>query len=531
MAVPAGSALRWPQAKALTSARVAVPLGLGLIGAISVLLRTERFDVGFWIDEGLSVGIADRPLTDIPGVLRQDGSPPLYYLLLHLWIRLTGDTGEPGTHALSLILATLTIPVAFVLVAAVAGRRAGWIAAALFALDPFVTQYAQETRMYALVILLALVSTACFTAAFAFERGRGWVIAFALAHVALLYTHNWALFLGAGLAAAWVLLLALAADRARRRRLVREGLLAAGIIVLLYLPWLPTMLFQVAHTAAPWANPPDQEDLVGAPERLLGFTGQYVLLVGVVAGFAALLGRRPRPRALEPAARAALALLVTAAVTLLVPYLWSQHEPAWAGRYLAVAVPPLLLLCSITLARAGALGIGVTVLTALLWLGLNGPSAKSNVRAVAHAIAPSLAPGDLVISTQPEQAPVLHHYLTANDLGDLRWATLWGPLTDLGVTDWRDGVDRLGATSPAKDLAPLLDRVKPGGRVALILPDTQNLARWRAPWTALVRQRSAAWEQWMHDDPRFRVVHEESIDSTPPPNSVRAVILRREPVG
>ena len=33
----------------------------------SVLLRTRDLDVGFWIDEGLSVGIADRPLSDIPG--------------------------------------------------------------------------------------------------------------------------------------------------------------------------------------------------------------------------------------------------------------------------------------------------------------------------------------------------------------------------------------------------------------------------------------------------------------------------------
>ena len=72
------------RARAVSSARVAVPLGLGLLVAGSVLLRTRQLDVGFWIDEGLSVGIADRPLGDIPGVLRQDGSPPLYYVLLNL---------------------------------------------------------------------------------------------------------------------------------------------------------------------------------------------------------------------------------------------------------------------------------------------------------------------------------------------------------------------------------------------------------------------------------------------------------------
>src|SRR6266545_1908499 len=85
-------------ARAARSARVVVPLGLGLLVAVSVLLRTRQLDVGYWIDEGLSVGIADRPLTDIPSVLRVDGSPPLYYLLLHPWIALLGS-GETSTHA------------------------------------------------------------------------------------------------------------------------------------------------------------------------------------------------------------------------------------------------------------------------------------------------------------------------------------------------------------------------------------------------------------------------------------------------
>ena len=71
------------RARALSGARIAVPLGPG--GArrsLSIYVRTRELGAGFWIDEGLSVGIADRPLTDIPGVLRQDGSPPLYYVLL-----------------------------------------------------------------------------------------------------------------------------------------------------------------------------------------------------------------------------------------------------------------------------------------------------------------------------------------------------------------------------------------------------------------------------------------------------------------
>ncbi|HMS71618.1 MAG TPA: hypothetical protein PKB03_01160, partial [Baekduia sp.] len=68
-------------------------LGLGVIVGLSYVLRTQALWAKFWIDEGLSVGIAHHPLTDIPTVLQKDGAPPLYYLLLHLWMDLIGGGG------------------------------------------------------------------------------------------------------------------------------------------------------------------------------------------------------------------------------------------------------------------------------------------------------------------------------------------------------------------------------------------------------------------------------------------------------
>src|SRR6058998_3514829 len=85
-----------------------IAAGLALV-AWSIYVRTRAFKEAYWIDEGLSIGIARHSFFDIPGVLRQDGSPPLYYMLLHFWIGLF-NTREQATHALSLIFATLTIP-------------------------------------------------------------------------------------------------------------------------------------------------------------------------------------------------------------------------------------------------------------------------------------------------------------------------------------------------------------------------------------------------------------------------------------
>src|SRR5688500_3101197 len=53
------------------------------LGAIALRFRT---DSPLWLDEALTVHIADLPLGDIGPALRHDGHPPLYYWLLHVWI-------------------------------------------------------------------------------------------------------------------------------------------------------------------------------------------------------------------------------------------------------------------------------------------------------------------------------------------------------------------------------------------------------------------------------------------------------------
>src|ERR1700752_3648810 len=81
---------------------------LVILLAISVYLRTRYITGQFWMDEALSTGIASHSLSAIPGVLRHDGPPPFYYLLLHFWIRIFGFS-EAATHSLSLLCALATI--------------------------------------------------------------------------------------------------------------------------------------------------------------------------------------------------------------------------------------------------------------------------------------------------------------------------------------------------------------------------------------------------------------------------------------
>jgi mannosyltransferase len=238
------------------------------------------------------------------------------------------------------------------------------------------------------------------------------------------------------------------------------------------------------------------------------------------AGLATLFSRRDGR--LTPAGRTAACLLAVALLTVVLAWTASQVSPAWATRYLAIAVAPLLLTAAAGLANAGRLGLAALVVAAALGAGDTAPDDKSNVRDVAEAIAPSLAPGDIVLSTQPEQVSALAYYLPDG----VRFATLTGALRDSGVTDWRDGPERLGATSAARDLRPLLDELRAGQRLVLVSPVVFDVRRWQAPWTKLVRLRSDEWRQYVSNDSRFSVsALEPELPIERRPNAVQATVL------
>ena len=479
-----------PRAGSLVASPAGAIALFGLLVAASLFVRTRALGATFWIDEGLSVGIASFPLTDIPGVLRQDGSPPLYYILLHVWMDVVGS-GEAETHALSLAFALLAIPAALWAGWTLFGRWTGWIAAALAALNPFLTIYAQETRMYSLVILLSLLATAAFVHGFAYRRRR-YVALFGALLAVMLYTHNWALFFAVGAVGA---LAVCVREGDNRRGLLVDGGLAFGGAALAYAPWVPSLVYQALHTGAPWSNTPSPLELVGGLSAVLSGQGSLVALVlAATLGLGAVVRGRGRPER-----TGLLATMAIAAGTLLSGWLFSQLAPAWANRYLAVLVGPVLLLAAAGLPRAGRLGVVALALVIVFWGAFRAHEPKSNAREIAARYEPELGSGDLIVSTHPEQVPVLAYYFGY----DRSYATPLGPVDETRVMDWRDALERLEASSPKTTLAPLLDELPVGRKVLLVRPLIREESAWTADWTSLVRRRSYQWGWALAHDSRF----------------------------
>ncbi|MBO0747497.1 MAG: glycosyltransferase family 39 protein, partial [Acidimicrobiaceae bacterium] len=258
----------------------------GLV-AFALLLRIPNIGRAFWIDEGISVGIASQPLGRIPGLLRLDGSPPGWYFLLHFWIRLFG-TSVVATHILPLTISLIVIPVSYWAGRELFGRPGALAAAVVTATNPFLSWYGTETRMYTLVVLLSMLAVTFTVRAVRQPRWRD-ALGAAVCFAALLYLHDWALYL-TGVTAVVVLV---QAWRTGDRRLAL-GAIGVGLgVLVLYSPWLPTFIFQAQTTAAPWAVPPHFPDLIVDPANTLGGT-MDVIVVPAMA-FALWHTHRDRP--------------------------------------------------------------------------------------------------------------------------------------------------------------------------------------------------------------------------------------------
>src|SRR6185295_15499725 len=78
-----------------------------LVVAVGVAMRfAARSDL--WLDEALTVNIARLPLDRLRPALLHDGAPPLYYVVLHFWIRLFGSSTD-AVRALSGVLGVIAI--------------------------------------------------------------------------------------------------------------------------------------------------------------------------------------------------------------------------------------------------------------------------------------------------------------------------------------------------------------------------------------------------------------------------------------
>lgn len=408
----------WPKANRKWSRTAAIGATLFLAYALRGYAISYQALRG---DEAFSVGFSSQSIGEMIGAMgRTEPNPPLYWFLLHGWMRVAGQS-ELAVRWPSVLAGVITVALAYRLGRALIGGAVGLGAALLVAVGPFLIWYSQDARVYAL--LSALVLAAIWQTWEAARRNQwvNWLAAGALWWLAL-FAHYFAAFPFVSVAAA--LLLA----PQTRPRWKPAGVMLLGI-GLVGLPWALYVGPLLAGQSKAWIAP------LGAGEAFwrtlsaasvgtqaagatptLQLVGVSLLTLLIGLGTWAMFRRD----------RSAVLWLLAAGLGPPLELWWlSLVRPAFTEQYLISSWPVILILaaCGVwALARfriAGAwLGRIVTagwmlaVLFALQNYFFNPAYAKSpSWRGVEAYLGETVRPGEVVVINLPD--PAFFHYYRA----------------------------------------------------------------------------------------------------------------------
>ena len=466
-----------PAAVPLTSAFVVViSVAVFLVGAVARLWPRSAL----WLDEAQSVSFAGLPIAEIPAALREDGAPPLYYIVLHIWMSVFGDT-DIAVRSLSTVISLAAMAGLGVFVRRLAGTRAALITMAVFAASPFAVRYGAETRMYALVMLEVILGLLLLQRIGTSPTLRQLAGLAAIA-AALLYTHYWSIYLLAAVTAV-VAVRAIRGARSPSGSASLRVVFAIGVGGVLWLPWVPTFLFQSERTATPWsrrAGPAALADALGLRFSGAGFAiPAFAVLACLAVGAALFRTWKRRSVPVDAIAEAfvvdvrGLAIVAALATTLAVIGAMAS-DSALAPRYLSVVFPIAVVLIGVGIDSIRL--VAPRVAFAVAFATLSGVLVTREIRTdrtraetLVDAMAPELDRRGVVVFCPDQLGPAMSRLLAQESRTPALISYL--PESAPERVDWIDYRERYEDADPSPFVA-MVDRAAGTGTIWLVVSTT-----------------------------------------------------------
>ena len=144
-----------------------------------------------WIDEIFSSYFAQKNsvIEVVKSLYIEDLHVPLYFVLLHYWIKIFGD-GATVMRLMGCLISTLTVPAVYFIVKNLFNSKFSAIMASLFiAISAFNIHYCVEVRFYGMSVLFALFSSYFYTK-FIQSFSKKDITLYIISTLLLLYTFN-----------------------------------------------------------------------------------------------------------------------------------------------------------------------------------------------------------------------------------------------------------------------------------------------------------------------------------------------------
>ena len=214
-----------------TSTILLLLTGILLIGTV---LRI--YDLGtesLWIDEAISMLWAKQSPSHIMARAALDVHPPLYFVILHYWINLFGDS-EFSARLLSAIIGIISIFMIFKVGSLIFGSDVGLLSAFIMATSVFHIWYSQDARAYSLLVLMSLLSIFFFIQLYR-RKSRRDSIGYIVFSCLLIYTHYFGFFIIIAQNIFYCTLFFLTKEKNDMG--IKRWVLLQGLLIISYLPW------------------------------------------------------------------------------------------------------------------------------------------------------------------------------------------------------------------------------------------------------------------------------------------------------
>jgi len=289
----------------------------------------NQLTVSLWGDEAWAATLVRKSFIDVIKFVSKDTSPPLYYVIAHLWTQFFG-LSEIALRSLS----TLFWFVTAIFTAKIANhfwknKKVTLITFILTLLNPFLFQYAFEARMYAILAMTSTIATFYYL-----KKNH---TAYVFSAMASLYCHHFSIFV-----IFWHFLWTLK-DYLKQKSNFWTYFRPYFLIGLLYLPWLPFMYLQTTMVVNNgfWLAKPVLNDLPHLYLKFITGLNHHSYQVYIKYIFIVILICR-KWRLKDSKTNFLIGWLTVP--TLIVFFLSQIVQPIFYDRYLINLIPALMLI-------------------------------------------------------------------------------------------------------------------------------------------------------------------------------------------
>lgn len=363
-----------------SNADASAQLLLPLVIVVFIIARLWHLTSScLWFDEIFSVHAAEHSWrTILPFAAADLVHPPLFYILLKIWIGIGGESLLWLRLLPALVSIAAIAPVLLLSRSLNLSAAESTLALLLLAVNGYLIKYAQEVRMYSLLFFLSACSLWLFIACVRRPKISNGIIATLTAvNLLMIYTHYYG----------WLLVLIELALAVYLNRAIAKRLIVSFLILLAsYVPWVlligrafatPRINQNVGWIPRPGVRALTEfamslaQPFVSAEsniDRLNPFGVALAMLLFIAPVVLLTWQLRRRPRNDRAQSDSLLAVFTFAPIALILLLSWVLPRSIWGARHLIIVFVPFAMMAAIAIVRLRPYWVRVTmVLIAGCW--------------------------------------------------------------------------------------------------------------------------------------------------------------------